>query len=303
MVESTQNKKRMFLLKDSIFKTMYKESESFRELLNNIFIHFFDFDLSKYKITSEELIINNIKDIKNRVDLLLSLEDENYLVNIEANIGDKEYYPNRNLMYICKIVFSIFKKTDDYNKKFKVVQININDIEYPYDDEIITTTLTLKDSKHNITDERMIIHNLYLGKYKKLSYNKLNEIEKDLALLVCDDIEKMKKLVKRSKLREKVMEEYKKKIVDEEFLLEVFDPEWDRQCILNTEKNMARKEGLAEGIIEGRAEGIIEGKAEGTKEATFDIAKKMIELNISKENITKATGLKIEEIDKLVTQD
>ena len=279
-------RQRLFLLKDEIFKAMFKESKAFRELLSNIFIHFFDFDLSKFNITSEELSIDKIKDIKNRVDLLLELENDKYLVNIEVNNGNKDYYPNRNLMYVCKIVFKLFKKTSDYTKKFKVVQININDIECPLDEDIVTTTLTLKDNEHNISDERMIIHNLYLGKYKKLPYNELNEIEKDLALLVCEDINKMQELIKESKLREEIMSEYKNKIVDEEFIMDVFDPEWDRQCIINSERSLAREEGLEE------------GRKEGIKE----IAKSLLNANMPIEDISKHTGLTIEQIKMLINK-
>ena len=295
-----QNKKHCCLLTDCIFKTMYKESESFRELLNNIFIHFFEFDLRKFKITSEELTVEDIEDTKNRVDLLLELEDDNYLVNIEANRGNKEYYPNRNLMYVCKIVVSIVKKASNYKKKFRVVQININDIIYPLDEEIITTTLTLRDNEKNITDERMKIHNLYLGKYKKLSYNELNEIERDLKFLICEDIEEMKKLTKGSKLREKIMSEYKRKISDKEFLEALFDPEWDRECIMNAEKSIAREEGLAEGLAEGRAEGFADGKAEGENKRTIEIATNLLKNGMSKVDVMMNTNLSIKEIEKIL---
>lgn len=111
------NQQNFYLLNDSIFKTMFKESEEFREMLNNIFVHFFDFNLKEFNITSEELLISDVEDIKNKVDLLLEVENENYLVNIEINNGNKDYYPNRNLIYVCKIVFSIFKKTSEYRKR------------------------------------------------------------------------------------------------------------------------------------------------------------------------------------------
>lgn len=147
----------------------------------------------------------------------------------------------------------------------------------------------------------MIIHNLYLGKYKKLPYNELNEIEKDLALLVCKDNNRMKELAKGSKLREKIMSGYRGIVKDEKLLKEIFDPEWDRLCILNSEKSIAREEGHAEGHAEGRAEGRIEGKIEGRiegiAEGKKEIAKSLLKTDMSLEEISKHTNLSIEELE------
>ena len=49
------NNRKISLLNDCVFKTMFKESKEFRELLNKIFQFYFEFDLSSYNLTSEEL--------------------------------------------------------------------------------------------------------------------------------------------------------------------------------------------------------------------------------------------------------
>lgn len=272
-----------FLLRDGIFKTMFKESKNFRKLLNEIFIYYFQFNLEKYHLTSEELTIINKGDKKNKVDLLLTVENENAFLNIEANIGNRQYYKNRNLMYQSKIVLYIFQKNSDYKKKFKVIQININDIKCPIDEEIISSTMTMYDRRNEIKDERIITHNLYLGKLKKLTYNKLSEMEKNLAMLICSDLKEMEKLAKGNKLREEVMKEYKRKISDEEFLAALFDPEWDRQMIINSE----RKEALEKGIEQGK------------NETSIAIAKEMINENMPIEKIARITKLSVEEVAKL----
>ena len=177
MIES-----KISLLNDIIFKTMFKESKSFRDLLIRIFKFYFDFNLEDYNLTSEELEIVDLNDIRNRVDLLLINDKNNYYLNIEVNRDNNKYYYNRNLSYEAKIVLHIFRNTKDYEKKFKVMQININNFKCPDDKEIISTTMNMYDIKNNIRDERIVTHNLYLGKFKKIDYNNLSEIEKDLAL-------------------------------------------------------------------------------------------------------------------------
>lgn len=275
------------LLNDSIFKTMFKESIEFRNLLNRIIKFYFDFDLSSYNLTSEELEIIDLNDIKNRVDLLLINDENNYYLNIEVNKDNNKYYYNRNLSYEAKIVLHIFRNAKDYEKKFKVMQININNFKCPDDKEIISTTMTMYDIENNIKDERIVTHNLYLGKFKQIDYNSLSEIEKDLALLNCEDLEKMKILAQKDPIRETIMSEFKRKITNEEFLEALFDSEIEEEMILNSEKHVARDEGHAEGLVEG------------AKEASINIAKEMLKDNISLENISKYTNLSIEEIEKL----
>ena len=68
-------------------------------------------------------------------------------------------------------------------------------------------------------------------------------------------------------------------------------------------ENKGYEEGIEEGRIEGRAEGIeegrIEGIEEGSKQKAYEIAKKLLYLNIALEDISKATGLSEEEIEEL----
>ena len=49
----------------------------------------------------------------------------------------------------------------------------------------------------------------------------------------------------------------------------------------------------------GYEEGKEEGIEEGSKQKAYEIAKKLLYLNIALEDISKATGLSIEEIEKL----
>ena len=48
-----------------------------------------------------------------------------------------------------------------------------------------------------------------------------------------------------------------------------------------------------------REEGLKEGHEEGSKEKSIEIAKNMLEENVSLDKIVKYTGLSIEEIEKL----
>ena len=67
----------------------------------------------------------------------------------------------------------------------------------------------------------------------------------------------------------------------------IFDAERDFKNCLDTAKKEGKAEGIAEGIIKGRAEGIAE-TARNLKQIGLDISQ-----------ISKGTGLSIDEINKL----
>ena len=80
---------------------------------------------------------------------------------------------------------------------------------------------------------------------------------------------------------------------------ETYEPaltyEEDLLYCLNTEKSLARKKGREQGLKEGKQQGLKEGSDNKTKE----IAKNLLSMNMSIENISKSTGLSIEDIKKL----
>lgn len=275
--------KKVSLLTDCIFKSMFKECNEFRKLLNEIFKDYFELDLNSFDLTSEELMVINIKDTRNRVDLCLRDKESNTFLNIEANNFKRDYLDNRNLCYVAKVILQIFKYDKNYKKEFKLYQININNYLCEIDEDIINTTKRMYDEKNKVRDEKITIHEIYLGKYKEMDYNNISEKEKNLAMLNCTSIKKMEELAQGSKIRGKIMEKFKKKLSAEEFAEILFDPEEDQEMILNSE----------------RLEGIEEGIEKGSNQKQIEIAKKMLDEKIPLESISRLTGLNITEIKKI----
>ena len=272
--------KKVSLLTDCIFKSMFKECIEFRELLNEIFKDYFELDLNSFDLTSEELMVINIKDTRNRVDLCLRDKDSNTFLNIEANNFKRDYLDNRNLCYVAKVILQIFKYDKNYKKEFKLYQININNYLCEVDEDIINTTKRMYDEKNKVRDEKITIHEIYLGKYKEMDYNNITEKEKNLAMLNCTSIKKMEELVQGSKIRGKIMEKFKKKLSAEEFAEILFDPEEDQEMILNSER--------------------LEGIEEGSNQKQIEIAKKLLDKNMDIQDIADATGLPLEKVKELL---
>ena len=276
--------KKVSLLTDCVFKSMFKECSEFRELLNEIFKDYFELDLNSFDLTSEELMVINIKDTRNRVDLCLRDKESNTFLNIEANNFKRDYLDNRNLCYVAKVILQIFKYDKNYKKEFKLYQININNYLCEIDEDIINTTKRMYDEKNKVRDEKITIHEIYLGKYKEMDYNNISEKEKNLAMLNCTSIKKMKELAQGSKIRGKIMEKFKKKLSAEEFAEILFDPEEDQEMILNSE----------------RLEGIEEGIEKGSNQKQIEIAKKLLDKNMDIQDIVDTTGLPLEKVKELL---
>ena len=272
--------KKVSLLTDCIFKSMFKECSEFRKLLNEIFKDYFELDLNSFDLTSEELMVINIKDTRNRVDLCLRDKESNTFLNIEANNFKRDYLDNRNLCYVAKVILQIFKYDKNYKKEFKLYQININNYLCEIDEDIINTTKRMYDEKNKVRDEKITIHEIYLGKYKEMDYNNISEKEKNLAMLNCTSIKKMEELAQGSKIRGKIMEKFKKKLSAEEFAEILFDPEEDQEMILNSER--------------------LEGIEEGSNQKQIEIAKKMLDKNMDIQDIVDTTGLPLEKVKELL---
>ena len=96
----------------------------------------------------------------------------------------------------------------------------------------------------------------------------------------------------------KAIEEYKRFTSDDK-LMRAYAA---RDAFLVGQKMMLsreREEGIKEGIKKGIKEGIEKGKLEGIKDEKYSIAKTLKQMNMDNASISKATGLTLEEIDKL----
>ena len=86
-----------------------------------------------------------------------------------------------------------------------------------------------------------------------------------------------------------------KRLNKEDVFIYDITPEEEEKYIQNTEKNIARREGLKEGHTKGLAEGLKSGKIEAQREMTINLLKE----NIPIEKIVAVTGLSEEEIKNI----
>ena len=65
----------------------------------------------------------------------------------------------------------------------------------------------------------------------------------------------------------------------------------------------AEKRGYKAGITDGIEQGMEQGIAQGMEQKAFETAQNLLAMDLSLDNIAKATGLSLETLEKLVIQE
>ena len=112
-------------------------------------------------------------------------------------------------------------------------------------------------------------------------------------------------LIKLSK-GDDILENVVNKLIDlseDEDIIGLYDLEERRMMELNTIRDAAMNEGLTkgheQGLSEGHKQGHKQGLSEGSKKTQKSIAKNLLKLGMKIEEISKATGLSINQIKML----
>ena len=272
-------------LNDFIFKKVFGEKGN-----EDILISFINAVLKrtkKEKIVELEIIDNKqltkelILDKTGIIDVRAKTSNgEN--IDIEVQLTDQGNMDKRTLFYWGKMYLENIKQGQDYTSLEKVITINILDFEF-------LGTETYQSSFHlweDIEKDYMLtdvveIHFLELPKFRKKKDKdyRENDIERWLMFLEKDISETtLKELISLDTAIEKAEQKIEYLSCDEE-AMRIY---YERERSLHERANM---------ISSAEARGVEKGKLE--------IAKNLLDMKISIEQIVLATGLTEEEINKI----
>lgn len=276
-------------LNDVYFKKLIKEN---KELLPRLLKGICGIDVAYDDILMQNVEIQdevNLKttrfDISIKIcNLRIDLENEN------TRHGDISYYDNRKMYYLARLHSSSYDKID-YNKMNKSYVIFLYNFDIGYKNLITESVMYNKTNKKEY--QHFKVYDINLSKVNKSS---TIELERLFDLLRSLDIEKY--LAGNDPFLKGVadmIEEYDK----DEILRLQAQLRKDNEIELRSMRNYAKKVGHDEGLREGRKEGMAQGKAEGRAEGIKSVARGMLKIGISIDQIIMATGLSEEEIKKL----
>ena len=246
-------------------------------------------DDCRIKLMDGELPKENKNEKKKIVDIYVILDGKIY-VDIEVNRSKFENVLERNIKYKNKLSSMIPKTGEDVKvlKEKSLYQLNLN--AYPKEEitDDIVVLYGLKSKKIYSSNEYMIIKGL--EKHRELYYSGIKE--KDviwLTALTSKNFSELYKIISQV-LPEEKLKRFMEGAVGmskDEFVLHEWNKELFDDLVKYNEIEDAKKEGKSLGITEG------------IKKRNIEIAKNMLNMKMSIEDISKATGLTIAEIQRL----
>ncbi len=246
-------------------------------------------DDCRIKLMDGELPKENKNEKKKIVDIYVILDGKIY-VDIEVNRSKFENVLERNIKYKNKLSSMIPKTGEDVKvlKEKSLYQLNLN--AYPKEEitDDIVVLYGLKSKKIYSSNEYMIIKGL--EKHRELYYSGIKEEDVIwLTALTSKNFSELYKIISQV-LPEEKLKRFMGGAVGmskDEFVLHEWNKELFDDLVKYNEIEDAKKEGKSLGITEG------------IKKRNIEIAKNMLNMKMSIEDISKATGLTIAEIQRL----
>ena len=242
----------------------------------------------KVKHLSKELLKRHYKDMDSHVDVLLDYNNNKIIVEMNS----KKIMIDRNYIYLFKVVSGTLKVGDTTYKNIrKTVLINFNNTDKSQKNFIDIGFI--KNQDNEIMTEIIKVINICIAKVDDKSYNYRNEFEKNMAricrILMATKASDLKKesAYFMTKEETKNFVNRAKELSSDDEMVTMFDQENMHEMIRNTELEEAQERGIERGI------------KRGFKEKALEIAQNMLNGKMDIKDISKFTGLSIEEIEKL----
>lgn len=271
---------------DRAFKEVFLNPDN-SDLLKALLEFILKIKIDKLEIKKTELLSGNVNIKDKRVDAIV--HTGNKKIEIEINSQNKDYLHTRSTAYICNIYQSNASVGDTYNEDTDIIQVNLTWGLGRNNDEM--KIYKIMNEKGELYVKNFIIYEINMDYYDKIWYSKNEEeIKKNQYMIMLDLDKKELKNMPKDKIVDKYITNVTIVNNDPEFQKYMSEEE-DKKKIQNSLLSEAKEEGISQGISQGYTSGINDGIKQ--------TAKNLLSMNMTLEDISKATGLSIEEINKL----
>ena len=275
---------------DRAFKEVFLKPDN-SDLLKALLEFILKIKIDKLEIKKTELLSGNVNIKDKRVDAIV--HTGNKKIEIEINSQNKDYLHTRSTAYICNIYQSNASVGDTYNEDTDIIQVNLTWGLGRNNDEM--KIYKIMNEKGELYVKNFIIYEINMDYYDKIWYSKNEEeIKKNQYMIMLDLDKKELKNMPKDKIVDKYITNVTIVNDDPEFQKYMSEEE-DKRKIQNSLLSEAKEEGISQGYTSGINDGI----SKGENKKSIEIAKNMLNKNMSIEDISDITGLSIEEINKL----
>lgn len=294
-------------VKNSVFVDIFSKPENFLSLYNAI--NGSELKLENTVIENKCLSASVYKGIQNDVSMLVNGK---IVILLEHQSTVNENMPLRCFLYAARIYETLIPSRMRYKKslmkipkpEFYVIYNGTED--YPMEKDLFLSDAFFDKNDKNQLELNVKVLNVNSSKnlpqVKKCSileqYSRFIENVRYFKNLEVNDC--FKKAIQKS-ISENILVEYLKSNASEVINMLMVDYDYDTDISVQREeaKEKGMKEGLQQGLQQGLKEGLQQGIQQGLQEATLQIAKNLLSQGIHAEQISKATGLSVEQINEL----
>ena len=271
---------------DRAFKEVFLNPNN-SDLLKALLEFILKIKIDKLEIKKTELLSGNVNIKDKRVDAIV--HTGNKKIEIEINSQNKDYLHTRSTAYICNIYQSNASVGDTYNEDTDIIQVNLTWGLGRNNEEM--KIYKIMNEKGELYVKNFIIYEINMDYYDKIWYSKNEEEIKKNQYMIMLDLDK-KEL--KSMPKDNIVDKYitNVTIVND-------NPEFQKYMSEEEDKKKIQNSLLSEAKESGYISGISDGICEGENKKAIEIAKNLLSMNMSLEDISKATGLPIEEINKI----
>ena len=271
---------------DRAFKEVFLKPNN-SDLLKALLEFILKIKIDKLEIKKTELLSGNVNIKDKRVDAIV--HTGNKKIEIEINSQNKDYLHTRSTAYICNIYQSNASVGDTYNEDTDIIQVNLTWGLGKNNEEM--KIYKIMNEKGELYVKNFIIYEINMDYYDKIWYSKNeDEIKKNQYMIMLDLDKKELKSMPKDNIVDKYITNVT--IVND-------NPEFQKYMSEEEDKKKIQNSLLSEAKESGYISGISDGISEGENKKAIEIAKNLLSMNMSLEDISKATGLPIEEINKI----
>ena len=271
---------------DRAFKEVFLNPNN-SDLLKALLEFILKIKIDKLEIKKTELLSGNVNIKDKRVAAIV--HTGNKKIEIEINSQYEKYLNPRNTAYICNTYQSHTLVGKEYNQQTDIVQVNLTWGLGKNNDEM--KIYKIMNEKGELYVKNFIIYEINMDYYDKIWYSKNEEeIKKNQYMIMLDLDKKELKNMPKDKIVDKYITNVTIVNDDPEFQKYMSEEE-DKKKIQNSLLSEAKEEGISQGISQGYTSGINDG--------INQTAKNLLSMNMTLEDISKATGLTVEEIKNL----
>ena len=263
---------------DRAFKEVFLNPND-SDLLKVLLEFILKIKIDNLEIKKTELLSGNVNIKDKRADALVYTGNKK--IEIEINSQYEKYLNPRNTAYICNTYQSHILARKEYNQQTDIVHVNLTWVLGRNNDEM--KIYKIMNEKGELYVKNFIIYEINMDYYDKIWYSKNEEeIKKNQYMIMLDLDKKELKNMPKDKIVDKYITNVT--IVNDDLEFQKYmSEEEDKKKIQNSLLSEAKETGYTSGINDGIKQ----------------TAKNLLSMNMPIEDISKATGLSIEEIKKI----